>query len=54
MTNETRGRKPNKEKGKEVKVSKGVYAYPKQFKRIEKRFGSLGKFFTHCLTQNQI
>jgi hypothetical protein len=38
---ETRGRKPNSEKGKEVKQSSAVYLYPSEKKKIIKKHGSL-------------
>jgi hypothetical protein len=54
MNKETRGRKPNADKGKEVKISRGVYLYPKQLKRIEKRFGSLTKYIAAKLLDDNI
>lgn len=38
---ETRGRKPNSDKGKEVKQSSAVYLYPSEKKKIIKKHGSL-------------
>lgn len=38
---ETRGRKPNKDKGKEVKVSRPVYLYPSDIEIIQAEHGSL-------------
>lgn len=54
MKQETRGRKKNETKGLEVKETVGIYLYPKQIKRIEKRFKTVGKFIEHCITTNNI
>lgn len=51
---ETRGRKKNTAKGKQVKISKGVYMYPSQLAKINKEYGSLAAYWQKCLTADNI
>lgn len=51
---ETRGRKKNVDKGMPKKISKGIYVYPDELKKIIEKHGSLSAFFDKCLVHYKI